>query len=683
MEWKAILGVGAKTVLNFMANCCRLLTVVPLLCVLAGSCLAGETPVDLDGLELEDLMQVEVTTVYGASRYEQELSEAPASVTIVTADEIKKNGYRNLAAILEGVRSFSVSYDRNYHYAGFRGFDRPGDYGTRILLLLDGIRVNDAVYDALSIGPEFPLDIDLIDHVEIIRGPSQSIYGSNAFFGVINVVTRRGRDLDGTEAAVTAGSYSTYGGRLSYGSRRKGWETLLSGSFTDSSGRNLYFRELDSAEFNNGWSRGNDDLRFGNGFVKLAYGDFTLEGLYGSSRKNIPTNPWGTIFNDPRTRTIDSYSLVGLTWQRSLPDGLDVMARLTANWYRYRGDYPYAATSPPPADYVGRDRTAGDWAGGELMLAKDLWQHHKLIVGGEFRNSYRQDQSYRDESGYWHDRRSSYNLGVYLQDEIQLLDNLLLNVGGRYDYFSTFGGTFNPRLAVIYSPLDDTTLKLLYGKAFRAPNAFELYYFTDPEQRVSLKEESVTSYEAIVEQQFTLHLRGSLNLFFNHMHDIISQDDSSPVDINIPYANSDEYNNRGAELSLKGAWPSGYQARGSYSLQTVYNTKTDRVLANTPQQLAKLNLVAPLVREKLFLSAEQQYTGSRKKLESGKLGGYWLTNLTLFSRNILPGVELSASVYNLFDRHYAVPGSGEHLLGGISAIEQDGRSFRFKLGFTF
>ena len=221
------------------------------------------------------------------------------------------------------------------------------------------------------------------------------------------------------------------------------------------------------------------------------------------------------------------------------------------------------------------------------------------------------------------------------------------------------------------------------GRAFRAPNAYELYYFTDPQQRVSLKEETVTSYEAIVEQQMGRYLHGSVNMFLNRMHDIISQDNSSPVEVNIPFTNADQLESRGVEFSLHGEWPGGFRARGSYSLQTAIDEKNGTVLPNTPQQLAKLSVVAPLVRDRLFLGVEQQYTGSRKKLVGDRLDGYWRTNLTLFSQKLLPGLELSVSVYNLFDKHYAVPGAGEHLLGGITEIEQDGRSFRFKLGIRF
>ncbi len=140
----------------------------------------------------------EIPSVYGASRYEQKVTEAPSSVSIVTSADIKHYGYRNLGEILESVPGLYTTYDRNYSYLGMRGFARAGDYNTRVLLLVDGHRLNDAVYDQAPIGTDFPVDVDLIDRVEIIRGPSSSIYGTNAFLGVINVITKRGRDLRGS-----------------------------------------------------------------------------------------------------------------------------------------------------------------------------------------------------------------------------------------------------------------------------------------------------------------------------------------------------------------------------------------------------------------------------------------------------------------------------------------------------
>src|SRR6266496_2474838 len=160
------------------------------------NCIAQQSIPDLSEASLEQLGSIKV---YSASKHLQAAGDAPSSVTVITAEEIQEHGYRTLADVLRSVRGFFVTYDRNYTSVGVRGFARPGDYNTRVLLLVDGHRLNDNIYDEAMIGTEFPIDIDLIQRIEIIRGPVSSLYGSNALFAVINIITRRGQDLKGQD----------------------------------------------------------------------------------------------------------------------------------------------------------------------------------------------------------------------------------------------------------------------------------------------------------------------------------------------------------------------------------------------------------------------------------------------------------------------------------------------------
>src|SRR4029077_7981851 len=123
-----------------------------------------------------------------------------------------------LANILQSVRGLNVSYNRSHSFVGVRGFNR-GDDNSRILVLVDGHRINNSLSDSANIGTEFILDVDLIERVEIIRGPGSSLYGNNAFFGVINVITRKGGDMTGTGAEVSGegASAESYKGRATYG----------------------------------------------------------------------------------------------------------------------------------------------------------------------------------------------------------------------------------------------------------------------------------------------------------------------------------------------------------------------------------------------------------------------------------------------------------------------------------
>ncbi len=142
---------------------------------------------DVMDLNPEDLKSVQV---YSASMYLQSDREAPSSVTVITAEQIRQFGYRTLADALRSVRGFDVTYDRNYYYVGVRGFSRPGGYNDQILLLINGHRLNDNVYDSAQLGTAFPLDVDLIERIEIVRGPSSSLYGASAFLAVVNVIQK-------------------------------------------------------------------------------------------------------------------------------------------------------------------------------------------------------------------------------------------------------------------------------------------------------------------------------------------------------------------------------------------------------------------------------------------------------------------------------------------------------------
>ncbi len=380
---------------------------------------------DLMELAPEELMKIEVETVYTASKFEQKVTEAPSSVSIVTADEIRKYGYRTLADILRSLRSFYITFDRNYSYVGVRGFGRAGDFNSRILLLVDGHRINDNLYDSAPLGTEFVVDVDMIDRVEVIRGPGSSLYGNNAFFAVINVITKRGRDLEGVELSGDAGSFDSYKGRLSYGRFfSKGLEALVSGSIYDSGGDSLFFSEFDSPTTNNGFTSHTDYDRFYNTLAKLSYAGLVLEGVYSSRTKGIPTAPYGIDFNDGRNRSTDEWWFVDLKYSRSLGRNLDVMGRLFYDSYKFDGRYVYSGN-------VDKDLANGRWWGGEVQLAATLIDRHRLVFGAEYRDNICQDQEsfFTDPYGLiYDDKRRSDIWAFYLQDQFTVLRNLILSV---------------------------------------------------------------------------------------------------------------------------------------------------------------------------------------------------------------------------------------------------------------
>ena len=214
----------------------------------------------LPDLSLEELLQMDAGQVFGASERLQPVTEAPASVSFITAQEIERYGYRTLADILRAVRGMYMTNDRNFSFVGTRGFSKPGDYNSRILLLVNGHRVNDNIFGQAEIGAEFGMDPAMFERVEIIRGPASSLYGDSAFFAVVNVITRSGASLGGASVTLETGTLGTQLLRGSAGHRfANGVDVALSGTYERSDGvGRLYFPAFDSPATNDGVAEGLD-----------------------------------------------------------------------------------------------------------------------------------------------------------------------------------------------------------------------------------------------------------------------------------------------------------------------------------------------------------------------------------------------------------------------------------------
>ena len=641
---------------------------------------------DLMGMSIEDLMKVDIDSVYAASGYKQKVNEAPASVTIITSDEIRKYGYRTLADILSNMPGFYVSYDRNYSYLGVRGFGRPGDYNSHVLLLVDGHRLNDAVYDQALIGTEFPIDVDLIDRVEVIRGPNSSLYVASAFLGVINVVTRRARGSRTLSAFAELASYGTFKTRVTYSNRfRSGLEMMLSTSFYDSRGHEqLYFPEYDTPATNHGIAQDVDGDQYRQVFANISYHGLSLQGAYGWREKFIPTASFGTIFNDPGASTIDASGYLDLKYDHKFGSDWGYRARLYYDHYRYDGVYPYdRSSSGGPSRVLNMDLGAGQRWGAEFDVSKKLWGNQTLIAGSEYRDNFEQDQENYDLQPYFQyvsNHRTSTTWAAFAQDSIPIRRNLVLDLGLRHDQYSTFGGTTNPRVDLIYSPFERTTVKLLYGQAFRAPTVYELYESGGgSEPNPHLKPETVKTSEAVLEQSLPNNLRLTVSGYSYPIRGLIALGEGTDPGL-LMYQNSAKINMQGLELALNKKFLSGLEAGGSFSLEDAKDVSNGNPLTNSPHELAQAHLSVPLFHRQMFASMNVQYVSKRRTLAGSYAGAYVVPNLTLFSQKALRGWEVSASLYNFTDRRYGDPGGEEHVQ---DVIYQDGRTFRLKIGYRF
>ncbi|MEW5864920.1 MAG: TonB-dependent receptor [Pseudomonadota bacterium] len=638
---------------------------------------AAEPARDLTALPLEELMALEVAS---ASRFPQKASEAPSAVTVITADDIRAHGYRTLAEALRSVRGLHVTYDRNYAYLGALGFGLPGDYNTRVQLLIDGLRVNDNIYDQAPIGTDFPLDMDLVERIEFVPGPGSSVYGANAFFGVINVITRRGETLDGSDLAAGAGSLGRTEGRWSWGRKlENGADILVSVSGLRSRGADLRYDEFVALGVPDGTARGLDYDRARQLFARFTLGPWSARLVHGGRTKGIPTAAYGTVPAAPGSQTFDARSLLDFGYAGALREHLDLSARIFFGNYRYVGDYLY---DYPPLT-INRDEASGAWWGAEAKLVHAGGRGHKLVLGAQLQRDAQKEQRNFDVepyAPYLHDRRRGLRLGLYAQDEVELRANLRLNAGVRLERASGRSASLHPRLALVAHPGERLSLKAIYGSAYRPPNAYESYY-TVPgpggqKAGAGLKDERVRTAEFVVEAYPSRRLRVRANAFRFTVRDLIAQD-IDPADGLPTFRNTAKVRSVGAGLEIEHRRESGARVRASLGVQRATGADGIRLL-NSPRALLKVSGVFPFGAG-MTAGAELQYTAARRSL-AGEVPAYAIANLNLAIPLGRPKTELSIALRNLFDRRYADPGGTEHLQ---DRIEQDGRTLlvRLRLGF--
>lgn len=630
---------------------------------------------------LEDLLNTRVST---ASKYEQQMNDAPASITIVTGEDIERYGYQTLQEVLINVSGFYTSYDRDYGYVGVRGFGRPTDYNNRVLLLVNGYTLNEGIFGSALIETSFGIDMADVDRIEIVRGPGSSLYGTWAMLAVINVITKTGAKYEQGRVSGEIGSYGRLKGSTAYGGASgNGLDFFVSGRWGDIKGQNLYFKEYDSPETNHGLATGLDWDKFHSFFASATYKNFFFQGYLSSRTKGVPTGSWGTDFNDPDSLSYDSQRFVEIKYSHEFSSRLNLSLRGNYSQYLYHADYPY--------DNITFSESAdGRTLGSELKFLCDLSSRNRLIFGFEYRDYlrafYRYGEPGRDDfSGDFPYRIFSF----YAQDEFHLRRDLTLTLGLRHDHYSTVGSSTDPRLALVYRPFNGTALKLLYGDAFRAPNLYETNYadeYVDSiepgtiYQKVNphLRSEKIRTLEFAFEQRLTEGLYGRVSLYSFRMKDLIDLV-LDPMDGWYMYSNVSRVMAAGIEFELKGRSKSGSQAYASYSYQNARDQSSDVALTNCPNHLFKSGVSFPLFKS-ISLGTQFLYESGRMTVYGTRTKGFFLTNLNLRSDLLFRHVRLSVRVENLFDTRYAYPGGYEHL---EAAITQNGRNYIVRLEFIF
>lgn len=637
----------------------------------------------LDSLSFEQL--VAVRTVTAASKFEQLISEAPSAVVVLTAADIKEFGWRTLADALASLPGVYATNDRNYSYLGARGFLRPGDYNSRFLLLVDGARVNEAVYDQAPLGTEGLVDLDLVQRIEFVPGPGSAVYGSNALFGVINVVTKDGSDMGGARVAVGAGSHGERKLRTSWGWHgQNGADVVMSASVYGRDGQDLYYPEFDTPEQNGGVAGRLDFDRARNFLVKASYRGLVLSASHVHRTKGVPTGSFGAVFNTPN-RTTDAQSVVNLGYTRAITP--DVSLSLQALWgkadYLGVGDYP-GETAPRITNVDGAHAR---WYGVGAQATSTALRGHKIVLGMDLQRDARRDQFNYDRAPYrmlLDDRRTGRRSGLFVQDEIRLPGAALLNIGLRHDRYDTGARNTSPRAALLVKLTPADTIKLIYGTAFRVPNAYEMYYGPGDGSVQSgnpaLAPERIRTHELVFEHALGTSGHATLSVFQYAMKDLITQEADETTGTLI-FRNLARARASGFESAFERLLGGGARIRASYAWQRSRDGN-GAALVNSPRHLVKLNLVTPLAAH-TRLGSELQCLSARLT-EGASTGGYCVVNLNLNlqfpAASVLPGASLALGLFNAGNRRYADPAGPAFVQ---EALEREGRTVFVKLGYQF
>ena len=685
----------------------RIFAAVVVVCTFASGAARAQAQMPADELDL----LAQENLVYSAARYVQTIAETPANVSIISRDDIRRYGYRSVS---DALKSLPGVYDAASQWPalGVSGLAVPGDFGSRILYLVNGMPVYEPTYGGFFL--EY-LDIESIERIEFVKGPGSALYGSGAVVGLVNLITLSDKDGAGSSAGVALASHRAAKLFFTHSALGQRANSFVAASAAYSDGRDIYLRELDTPEFNNrrfqGVSSGNDAARTARLFARFTSGPAWLQAMLVAGTKRDPLASYASAFNG-RLMLRESLAALEAGITRDLGNGGQINARVFSFTATERGDYPYARggnRGAPPA-YINVSDLASRQAGAELRYDRFIARGHHVLAGLEIKHISFAHQV-GDQPGlarsdvFSVDRKASYmQWALFAQDEMPLGPGTIF-LGARMDSYHGFSNgvssRVSPRVAYVQELSPGVSAKLIYGEAYRAPTVYESRY-QDGMPAAStiwannnLRPELSRSLEAMLIAQSASGVQWRLSGFLKHLR-------GTPVQVETPRF-------QGIDCGLG---PSGcIQYRNSEPHQRVVGVEADvRVrqgdrgdfyasavlqrgrgangnLASSPRHQFKAGISRELPWPDVDGALEAQYIGAVDgRVEEGvpgrdRLPSYLLVGAVLNASRMQDGWRASLRVDNLLDRHYSTVASRE--LHPLKRVPADGRRFSLQLQRDF
>lgn len=647
---------------------------------IAALALAFEVLASAQNAPAENALFQPLPVVEAAALHAQTLEEAPANVTVISASDIRKYGYRTLAEALSSVRGFYVTNDRIYQYVGVRGFSLPGDYNTRFLVMLNGHPLTENVYASNNFfGQDFGLDMDLVERIEIIRGPTSALYGSNGIFASVNVVTRSPVDSTKWQVSTEAGSFGEKKALASVSAYLgKGANLLVEASMFNNSGQDLYFSNYDGTVANYGWVRGADAERGFHTFANLIWRNWSFTAYFNSRQKKTPL-AWdnSAMFGDTGAHVQDERNFVGATYSRDIGSTGKLRWSTYFDQYRYDDRFDYQ-----DGDTIQdlRNIALGDWVDSQVTYSFDARRAGTLTLGldgsFEFRNLQHNFLLLPDPGDLLLINKPNRQAAVFVQEELKLARRWKAYLGLRFDASRNFASDVSPRLALVYEHSPATTWKFVYGRPFRNASVYE-QYFQDGLSLLAaprLRPETAQTFEVSLERRLKPEWRLILTGYQYRLDDLIQvvYPDGGPPGW---YENSLRDRAAGGEAELNGNLWKGIEGSASFAFQRdSVLTPAHDTLPNSPHNLDKVRVGVPMLRGKVFASGALSYMSSRETIAGTLLGSVVLSDFTVTTRHLHPDFDIQAGVRNAFDAGYSVP-----INLAVDRMQENGRSVFVKL----
>nr|WP_297402223.1 TonB-dependent receptor [uncultured Marinobacter sp.] len=638
-------------------------------------------------IPLEELGQIRVVSI--ASGTETPLDKAAAITSVISAEDIAAMGATDLDQVLETVPGLHVNHsDQAFSpkYV-FRGITSSNN--AQALMLINGVPVTTMVYGNRG-NAWGGMPVKAIERIEVIRGPGSALYGADAYSGVISITTKGPQSIDGETIGGRIGSFDTQGGWLeaSHELGDVGLSLVLEYQTTDGWLRTVERDAQTSFDEQFGTSAslapgpvntGVDqiDARFQMGSEQWTF----RAGL--QNRDDLGTGPGVAQALDPRgkysSRRVNAdYSY---RWDE-LANGLDVEARIS--YFNIIQEPESDVVLYPPGAFDGAfpNGFIGSPGYRENQIRFDLStiyrgiRNHRIHTGiGTFwadiyevteRKNFNPDFSPKgsvidvsdDPSEVWMPEEDRTNYYVFVQDEWQFAQNWQLVSGVRFDDYSDFGSTINPRAALIWATTDTITTKLLYGRAFRAPSLNELYVANNPVflGNSDLDAETIDTVEVGVSHQITSGLQYGVNLFYYEIDDLINAVSTTGL-IATEYRNAGQRTGRGGEFELVYQALENLSLQANYAYQMARDERSGQSVGNAPnhQIYARADWS---ISPHWLLSSQLNWVGEQKRSADDSrapVSRYTTLDMTVLTRGLWQGLDFSLSVRNILDEDVRDP----------------------------